>query len=93
MEDIPCIYNKNTLYIVNVHIPVVTKLERAFAFLLSKGIRLVDFGVLRELTIGFYLCGVSIGMYPKIGLHQLTVASLIRRVFHNDICLAVLELA
>jgi hypothetical protein len=65
MEDIPCIYNKNTLYIVNVHIPVVTKLERAFAFLLSKGIGLVDFGVLRELTIGFYLCGVSIDMYPK----------------------------
>lgn len=60
------IYNKNTLYIVNVHIPVITKLKRAFAFLLSKGICLVDFGVLRELTIGFYLCGVSIDMYSKM---------------------------
>jgi len=43
------------LYIVDVHLPVVTKLERAFAFLLSKGICLIDFGVLRELTICFYL--------------------------------------
>ena len=38
------------LYIVDVHLPIVTKLKRAFAFLLSKGICLIDFGVLRELS-------------------------------------------
>ena len=80
------------LDIVNVHLPVVTKLERAFAFFLSKGICLIDFGILREFTIRFYLCGSASTCTQKIKLHQLTVASLVRRVFHYDIRLAVLEL-
>jgi hypothetical protein len=42
-------------YIVNVHLSIVTKLEGAFAFLLSKGLCLVDFSILRELAICFYL--------------------------------------
>jgi hypothetical protein len=48
------------LYIVDVHLPVITKLKRAFAFLLPEGIRLIDFGVLGKLAIRFYLCGVSV---------------------------------
>jgi len=47
-------------YIVDVHLPFVTKLKRAFAFLLPKGVRLIDFGVLGKLAIRFYLCGVSV---------------------------------
>ena len=43
-------------YIVDVHLSIVTKLERAFAFLLSKGLCLVDLGILGELAICFYLC-------------------------------------
>jgi len=80
------------LYIVDVHLPVVTKLKRAFALLLSEGICFIDFGILRKLTIRFYLYGsVSTGT-QKIELHQLTVASLVRVIFHYDIRFAVLEL-
>jgi len=82
------------LYIIDVHLTIVTKLKRAFTFLLSKGIRFIDFGVLRKLAIRFYLWGVSayFGCAQEIELHPLTVASLVRRVLHNDIRLAVLEL-
>src|SRR5487761_1485233 len=80
------------LYIVDVHLPVVTKLKRTLAFLLPKGVRLIDFGVLRKLAIRFYWCDVSI-CAQDMELHQLTVASLVRRVFHYDVRLAVLELA
>jgi hypothetical protein len=51
------------LYIVDVHLPVVTKLKRAFAFLLPEGICLIDFGVLGKLAIRFYLCRVRV-YYP-----------------------------
>jgi hypothetical protein len=79
------------LYIVDVHLAFVAKLKRAFAFLLPKGVRLVDFGVLGKLAIRFYLCGVSV-YGQEIELHKLTVTSFVRRVFHYDIRLAVLEL-
>ena len=48
------------LYIVDIHLPVITKFKRAFAFLLSKGICLIDFRILWELAVRFYLCGVSV---------------------------------
>jgi hypothetical protein len=40
--------------------PVIAKLKCAFTFLLSKGIGLITFGILRELAIRVYLCGVSV---------------------------------
>ena len=78
------------LYIVDVHLPIVTKLKRTLAFLLPKGVRLIDFGVLRKLAIGFHLSRVSFSA-EEIELCELTVASFVRRVFHNDVRLAVLE--
>jgi hypothetical protein len=56
-----CIPTRIQLYIVDIHLPVITKLKRAFAFLLSKGICcFIDFGVLGELPIRFYLSRVSV---------------------------------
>ena len=51
------------LYIVDVHLPVVTELKRAFAVLLSECVRLIDFGILWELAIRFHWHAVSV--YPK----------------------------
>jgi hypothetical protein len=55
VDSTPCTLNKDThLDIVDVHLPIFTELECAFAFLLSKGIRLVDLRILWELAVRFY---------------------------------------
>lgn len=83
---------RNSLDIIDIQITLITELERALAVLLAKRIRLVNLGVLGELTIRFHCSSESVRDCSARARRRLTVTRLVGRVLDDDVRLVILEI-